>query len=125
MAATGAADGFFRCVYEGCISGGDTEIERRPYHRNCGCALHSKSNNKGRGNYICPNGLPKCKNVSYPIRRSWSEGSLVLAASNYSSPSTSPLIELGGSSSSAASSSRPPQYHQRHRSCINEEDLKV
>lgn len=124
MAATGAADGFLRCVYEGCISGRDTEIERRPYHRNCGCALHSKSNQKGRGNhYTCSNGLPKSKNVSYPIRRSWSEGSLVLAASNYSSLSSSSLIELGGSP--AASSSRPPRYHHRHRSCINEEDLKV
>ncbi|KAK1323196.1 hypothetical protein QJS10_CPA02g01221 [Acorus calamus] len=29
-----------RCVFEGCLRIFDTEIERRPYHRNCGCALH-------------------------------------------------------------------------------------
>ncbi|KAJ4709665.1 Zinc finger, SWIM-type [Melia azedarach] len=93
-----AADGLFRCIYEGCISGYDTGIERRPYHRNCGCALHTKS---GSGNRHPP-GLPQCKkNVSYPMRRSYSEGSLVLASysssysSLYSSPSSSPKIQLG------------------------------
>lgn len=97
MATAGAADGFVRPVYEGCISGGDSEVDRRPYHRNCGCALHSKSNNKGN-NYNCPNGSPKCKNnVSYPIKKSWSEGNLALGASHHnSSPSASPLMELGG-----------------------------
>ncbi|KAK1276611.1 hypothetical protein QJS04_geneDACA003778 [Acorus gramineus] len=38
--AAGAADGLLRCVFEGCLRIFDTEIERRPYHRNCGCALH-------------------------------------------------------------------------------------
>ena len=83
--ATGAADGLFRSVYEGCIAGCDTGKERRPYHKNCGCALHKAGKE-------CSHPLPKCKNVSYPIRRAWSEGSLVLAASNYSSPSTSPAL---------------------------------
>ncbi|CAI0395130.1 unnamed protein product [Linum tenue] len=36
-----AADGFFRnWVFEGSLSGADYGIERRPYHRNCKCALH-------------------------------------------------------------------------------------
>lgn len=29
-----------RCVFDGCIAAADTEVRRRPYHRNCGCALH-------------------------------------------------------------------------------------
>ncbi|KAK7281495.1 hypothetical protein RIF29_09546 [Crotalaria pallida] len=88
--ATGAgADGLFRPIYEGCISGYDHCVERRPYHRNCSCALHSKSRN------ICSHKLPG-KNVTYPMRRAWSEGSLlVLAASNNSSPSSSPALTNG------------------------------
>ncbi|XP_038700565.1 uncharacterized protein LOC119997538 [Tripterygium wilfordii] len=91
MATGAASDGLLRYFYEGCISSGDTGIQRRPYHRNCGCALHNKGKN-------CPHGLNKGKNVSYPIRRSWSEGSLVLAAANsscHSSPSSSPAAVAG------------------------------
>ncbi|KAK9697934.1 hypothetical protein RND81_08G070800 [Saponaria officinalis] len=51
----------YNCVFDGSISGPHCEIDRRPYHRNCGCALHRS----GGG---CPH--RKCKNVSYPIRRS-------------------------------------------------------
>ncbi|TYJ29186.1 hypothetical protein E1A91_A06G053500v1 [Gossypium mustelinum] len=87
--ATGAADGIFRSLlYEGCISDCDINIERRPYHRNCRCALHDKS--LGRN---CSRSFPKSKNVSYPMRRSWSEGCLAMvAASGYSSPSSSPSL---------------------------------
>ncbi|XP_010047178.2 uncharacterized protein LOC104436145 [Eucalyptus grandis] len=85
--ATGAAECLLRCVYEGCISGCDSGIERRPYHRNCGCALHKKS---GSNFPRPPTG--KGKSVSYPIRRAWSEGSLVLMASASSSPSSSPVV---------------------------------
>lgn len=81
--ATGAAEGMMRCVFEGCLSGCDTGIERRPYHRYCGCALH-KFGRKGS------KGSRGGKNISYPMRRSWSEGSLVLAASGCCSPSSSP-----------------------------------
>ncbi|GAY56707.1 hypothetical protein WN943_003027 [Citrus x changshan-huyou] len=87
MASAGTADGFFRCIYEGCLSGCDTGIERRPYHRYCGCALHSKSKNNHR-----VHGLPpRCKGtVSYPMRRSYSEGSLLVLAA-----ASSPKIQLG------------------------------
>ncbi|OIW19510.1 hypothetical protein TanjilG_06965 [Lupinus angustifolius] len=81
---TGAAgDGLFRWVYSGCISNYDNHVERRPYHRNCGCALHNKSPNN------CTHKFPKCNNVSYSMRRAWSEGNLVLAtsSSSHSSPS--------------------------------------
>ncbi|XP_074589366.1 uncharacterized protein LOC141845206 [Curcuma longa] len=30
-------------VFDGCIGAFDGEICRRPYHRNCGCALHRSS----------------------------------------------------------------------------------
>ena len=82
--ATGAADGFLRPIYEGCISGYDHCVERRPYHRNCGCVLHSKSKKSS-----CTHRLPMCNKVKYPMRRAWSEGNLVLAASSHSSPSPS------------------------------------
>ncbi|XP_061345952.1 uncharacterized protein LOC133291667 [Gastrolobium bilobum] len=82
MASGAAADGLFRSVYEGCISCYDNCIERRPYHRNCGCALHNKSRKS------CTHKLPRCNNVSYPMRRAWSEGSLVLEASAHSSSSS-------------------------------------
>ncbi|XP_039141179.1 uncharacterized protein LOC120278451 [Dioscorea cayenensis subsp. rotundata] len=39
--ATGV-EALLRCVFEGCIAFSDADIERRPYHRNCGCALHGK-----------------------------------------------------------------------------------
>ncbi|KAK6156572.1 hypothetical protein DH2020_010820 [Rehmannia glutinosa] len=77
--ATGAAgDGLLRGMFEGCISGGDMGIQRRPYHKNCKCALH-----KSRGH--CAHSSRNSV-VSYPIRRSWSEGCLALM--NASSPTT-------------------------------------
>lgn len=95
MAGTGSAgDGglLFRGVFEGSISGNHTEVERRPYHKNCSCALHD-------GCRKCPH--RKASKVSYPIRRSWSEGSFPLyAAANATasssvspSPSSSPAID--------------------------------
>ncbi|KAK8559139.1 hypothetical protein V6N13_098732 [Hibiscus sabdariffa] len=76
----GAADGLFRSIYEGCISDCDFIVERRPYHRNCGCALHDKSSRN------CPHGSPKSKNVSYPIKRVWNEGCLALDTAAASPP---------------------------------------
>ncbi|XP_023546835.1 uncharacterized protein LOC111805826 [Cucurbita pepo subsp. pepo] len=82
-----AADGLLRPVYEACIAGCDTEIDRRPYHRNCGCALHKSRRQSPRCSHS------KSKSIFYPIRRSWSEGCLALAlASASSSPSSSPVI---------------------------------
>ncbi|RDX90146.1 hypothetical protein CR513_28026, partial [Mucuna pruriens] len=39
--ASGACQMMLRCVFEGSISLHDMEIERRPYHKNCGCELHN------------------------------------------------------------------------------------
>ncbi|KAK6942234.1 hypothetical protein RJ641_027611 [Dillenia turbinata] len=91
-ARAGDQYGFLRGVYEGCISGNDMGIERRPYHKNCDCALH-KSRKQ------CSHTMNGGPNISYPIRRSWSEGCLALAASVHSSPSSSPAAILVKNSS--------------------------
>ncbi|KAI3946649.1 hypothetical protein MKW92_049734 [Papaver armeniacum] len=75
--AAAAAEGLIRCVFEGCISTSDTDIERRPYHKNCNCALHRSS--------AATTNCNSKKKLSFPIRRSWSEGCLALAAANSSS----------------------------------------
>ncbi|KAK9697935.1 hypothetical protein RND81_08G070900 [Saponaria officinalis] len=92
MAAAGAGD-VLKGVYEASISGSQTTVERRPYHKNCSCALHGSRD-------------PKCSHhkithISYPIRRSWSEGALALYAASSSSPDLSP-------------SSSPTVHHSHH-----------
>ncbi|KAF7839389.1 uncharacterized protein G2W53_007871 [Senna tora] len=83
MAAGAAADGLFRCIYEGCLSSYNHGAERRPYHRNCGCAFHGMSSKAA-----CSHKAIRGNNVSYPMRRAWSEGSLAVVASGHSSPSS-------------------------------------
>ncbi|KNA16921.1 hypothetical protein SOVF_084810 [Spinacia oleracea] len=85
MASTGVGDGglLFRGFFEGSISGSHFEIDKRPYHKNCTCALHGSS-----GTANCPHQKPP--KVSYPIKRSWSEGSLAMYSSLNPSPSSSP-----------------------------------
>lgn len=85
--ATGAGDAFLRPIFEGCISGYDHSVERRPYHRKCGCVLHSKSK-KSSTTQKSP---MMCNKVKYPIRRAFSEGNLALIASPITSPSPAPL----------------------------------
>ncbi|PIA45674.1 hypothetical protein AQUCO_01600123v1 [Aquilegia coerulea] len=87
--ASGAAEGLIRCVLDGCLSESGVEIERKPYHRNCSCALHKP---KGQC-YKVSNGNKK---ISYPMRRSYSESCLALAESNFASPSSSPSYMLLG-----------------------------
>ncbi|RWR75531.1 hypothetical protein CKAN_00391700 [Cinnamomum micranthum f. kanehirae] len=86
VGAAMASDGLLRCVFEGCIATYDMEIERRPYHRNCGCALH---NTRG-----CTKASNCDTKISYPIRRAWSKSCLVMACSpspSSSSPSSTSL----------------------------------
>ncbi|KAG2665191.1 hypothetical protein I3760_16G118500 [Carya illinoinensis] len=84
MASTGAAaEGIFRCLYESCISSCDTWIERRPYHRNCTCALHKP---RSGSSHVVSNNM--CRKKS---------------SSNYSSPSSSSLLVVG------AAAARGPQ----------------
>ncbi|CAL9117519.1 unnamed protein product, partial [Musa textilis] len=60
--ATVAGPPLLQCVFDRCIAAFDTEVRRRPYHRNCGCALHRA----GRS----PEGLPCNGRVSFRIRPS-------------------------------------------------------
>ncbi|PWA34781.1 zinc finger, SWIM-type [Artemisia annua] len=85
MASGATGDGMFHGVYGGCIPGDDLGGQHRPYHRNCSCALH---NSVGTGH------CSHVAKVSYRIRRSWSEGSMVALkspASHGSSPCAASL----------------------------------
>ena len=44
-----ASDVMFRCVFDGCISVDNMEIERRPYHRNFSCAPHKMEGGSSTG----------------------------------------------------------------------------
>lgn len=78
---TGAAAMMLQCVTDGTLSMHDIEIERRPYHRNCGCALH-----KLKGD--CANTCSQHKNISYPKKQSWNDCSLSIVNSRSSSQSS-------------------------------------
>lgn len=113
--ATGAAgDGILRGFFEGCISGHDMGIQRRPYHRNCSCALH-----KSRG--ICGHSS-KYNNVSYPIRRAWSEGCLSLMASGNSSPNSSSPAAAAATAVGGATSDLRRSFRSSQHLAINEEE---
>ncbi|KAG6481391.1 hypothetical protein ZIOFF_057992 [Zingiber officinale] len=62
MASKVAEASWLLCLLEGCISAFDSEIKRRPYHRNCSCALH-KTQRSSRGH---PRPCAAAK-VSYPL----------------------------------------------------------
>ncbi|KMT03604.1 hypothetical protein BVRB_8g192770 [Beta vulgaris subsp. vulgaris] len=107
MAGTGVGDGLFHGVFEGSISGSHLEIDRRPYHRNCTCALHDSS----RG-ATCSHHKPS--KVIYPIKRSWSEGSLAFYSASATlnpSPSSSPAIDLSKATPISRTSSSSTFQH--------------
>ncbi|XWS70795.1 hypothetical protein CRYUN_Cryun03dG0080000 [Craigia yunnanensis] len=79
--ATGAAEMMFRCVFEGSITMQDSLIERRPYHRNCDCALH-----KLKG--VCSSACSPTRNISFPKKQHSGDCSLSLSASKFSSQSS-------------------------------------
>ncbi|XVE71575.1 hypothetical protein DITRI_Ditri10aG0162300 [Diplodiscus trichospermus] len=87
--AAGTAKMMLRCVLEGSLAMHDLEIERRPYHRNCGCALH---NLKG----VCSSACSRTRNISFPKKQAWSDFSLSIASPQFSSRSS--LLSLGESS---------------------------
>ncbi|KAG8367530.1 hypothetical protein BUALT_Bualt16G0081400 [Buddleja alternifolia] len=76
--ATGAADFMFRCVSDGSLSMCDMDIERRPYHRNCKCALHKM---KGK----CLHTDSQHKNISFPKREFSKKNSYSVSTSTISS----------------------------------------
>ncbi|XVE98484.1 hypothetical protein REPUB_Repub03eG0110500 [Reevesia pubescens] len=74
---TAAAEMMFGCVFEGSIVMQDSLIERRPYHRNCDCALH-----KLKGN--CSSVCSRRRNISFPKKQPWNDCSLSLSACKFS-----------------------------------------
>ncbi|XVE98487.1 hypothetical protein REPUB_Repub03eG0110800 [Reevesia pubescens] len=83
--ATGAAEMMFRCVFEGSIVMQDSLIERRPYHRNCNCALH-----KLKG--TCSSACSSTRNISFPKKQPWNDCSLSLSAYKFSSQTSLPEV---------------------------------
>ena len=76
LMASKAAEMMLRCVFEGSISMHDMEKERRPYHRNCSCALHSL---KG----VCSNiSCPHERELSFPKKQAWRNCSLSISAAS-------------------------------------------
>ncbi|KAG8367531.1 hypothetical protein BUALT_Bualt16G0081500 [Buddleja alternifolia] len=76
--ATVAAEMMFGCVFDGSLSMCDTDIERRPYHRNCTCALHKM---KGK----CSHVGSQHRNISFPKRELTNNFSFSISASHSSS----------------------------------------
>ncbi|XVF47953.1 hypothetical protein PTKIN_Ptkin03bG0150900 [Pterospermum kingtungense] len=86
--ATGAlAEMMLRCVLEGSLVMQEMEVERRPYHRNCSCALH---NLKGVFSSACS----RTRNLSFSKKKIRNDCSLTMATTQFSSQSSL----LGGSS---------------------------
>ncbi|KAI5320720.1 hypothetical protein L3X38_040428 [Prunus dulcis] len=54
MTSAGVAGMMFQCVFEGSLSMRDTEIERRPYHKNCSCALHKSKGAAASSKFSSP-----------------------------------------------------------------------
>ncbi|KAB2618848.1 hypothetical protein D8674_014717 [Pyrus ussuriensis x Pyrus communis] len=96
MSSAAVAGMMFQCVFEGSLSMQDTEIERRPYHKNCSCALHSKAG-------VCSNACQR--NISFPKKQSWSDRSLCMQASA-TSKFSSPLVGDLSTSTSTSTSTR-------------------
>ncbi|KAL6282972.1 hypothetical protein ACE6H2_013901 [Prunus campanulata] len=74
----------FQCVFEGSLSMQGSEIERRPYHKNCSCALHRFEGD------VCSNACQR--NISFPKKQSWSDSSLCMQAAASSRFSSHDLI---------------------------------
>ncbi|KAG0470803.1 hypothetical protein HPP92_017503 [Vanilla planifolia] len=53
-----------------CISSGETEVQRRPYHRYCRCALHQRS--RWNAGEVCSSN----SRVSYPLSRGFEGASI-------------------------------------------------
>ncbi|PIA45667.1 hypothetical protein AQUCO_01600116v1 [Aquilegia coerulea] len=82
---TGVAGALLQCVYNGSISVFDTEIERRPYHKNCSCAFHRTAKNSSN---ICPHR----RKISVPTKQLWKECSLSIKGSHYSSQTSESAV---------------------------------
>ncbi|XP_031263957.1 uncharacterized protein LOC116122193 [Pistacia vera] len=99
--ATIATEMMLRCATDCSLSLNDFNIERRPYHKNCGCALH-----KLKG--VCSNDCSKQNNISFAKKKSWPDCSLstTMVASTLSSISSNFSCQASRSTDTALSSLR-------------------
>ncbi|WCJ30059.1 hypothetical protein M5689_011643 [Euphorbia peplus] len=79
--ATGAAELLVQYVFDGSITMHDLEVHRRPYHKDCKCALHDLQAT------FSPNACSQHGTMSFPRKQSSTRSySLSIAASKHSSP---------------------------------------
>ncbi|GKU87683.1 hypothetical protein SLEP1_g2044 [Rubroshorea leprosula] len=74
-------------MFDGCIAANDKDIQWRPYHRNCGCALHKL---KGGSSHACS----QPRNIAFPKKQWQSYCSLSIEASTFSSQSSPLPVDL-------------------------------
>lgn len=91
--ATIAAEMMFRCFNDCSLSLDDFDIERRPYHKNCGCALH-----KLQGVCYCASN----NSISFSKKKSWPDFSLSLSSTTVASSSSSVSINFSSQPSRSA-----------------------
>ncbi|KAK2997447.1 hypothetical protein RJ639_025452 [Escallonia herrerae] len=72
--STAAAEMMLQCVLGETLSVHDMDIERRPYHKNCSCALHKS---KREHSTACSHH----GNIFFPKKQNWNDSSLSKAAS--------------------------------------------
>ncbi|KAJ0091457.1 hypothetical protein Patl1_14832 [Pistacia atlantica] len=72
MGAIGATEMMLKGLFHGSLLLDDTSIERRPYHRNCSCALHKLN---GGFSAACS----QKTHVSFPKKVERSSGGLIIA----------------------------------------------
>ncbi|KAL4345969.1 hypothetical protein HN51_064114 [Arachis hypogaea] len=88
--ATGASQMMMvRGVMEGSISTKDRNVERRPYHKNCGCELHNSNPENG----VCPQ--QRYRSISFNNKISCKHsGSLRAKSSNFSSKTEAMTMKI-------------------------------
>ncbi|KAH6761022.1 hypothetical protein C2S52_008296 [Perilla frutescens var. hirtella] len=94
--SSAAGDMMFRCVFNGSLSMCDMNIERRPYHKNCQCALH-----EGKGE--CSHSGSQHRNISFPKRDFSSKCSLTALPASSSLSSQSSYVHSSSTRSNDAS----------------------
>nr|GMD82830.1 hypothetical protein POPTR_006G189700 [Ipomoea batatas] len=85
--ASEAAKLMLHCVFAASIPLSDTEIERRPYHRNCGCALHALKSSRAD---ICSHR----RTISFPKKQTRTDNNNALSAGKLSLSAISRLSGL-------------------------------
>ncbi|CAL1414870.1 unnamed protein product [Linum trigynum] len=96
-----AADGFLFRNVVACLSSADSDKDRRPYHRNCGCALHAKSPNRfsdGAATTGVAGSYCRANTVSYRMKSGncYKGSSLTLSSSSSSFSATSSSSPCAG-----------------------------